>query len=91
MPANSPHALEAQLTVEQGLLAAQNIIYSSTTAASSVKLNDIRKGLVKRAEPCSITQEDSEKQNGSEKLDLRGTPTSEELLRWLAKSIRDKS
>jgi hypothetical protein len=78
--AKDPHVLDGQLTIEQKLDAAHEIIHSLETVGSSAKVNDIKSGLVSALDLVLSAQKDSE----------NDPPTSEELLKWIAKSTGDQ-
>jgi hypothetical protein len=90
MVAGNPHVLDSQPTVEQKLDAAHEIIHSLETVGPSAKVNDIKSGLGNALDLVLSAQKDSEKQTDGGELNMRGAPTSEELLKWIAKSTGDK-
>jgi hypothetical protein len=89
--APNPYKLGRPPTTSQMLDSAREIIHSFETARPTQNLRDVRSGLVSALHLVLSAEAHHEQHGTGEVSHRRGSPTSEELLRWLANSLGEKS
>ena len=97
MPGSGPgealhvHELDRSPTTSQMLDSATDAIHSLETANPAPTIRDVRSGLVRILDLVSSVEAYHEQPGMGETLRKLGTPTSHELLHWLAHSFGERS
>ncbi|KAI4618794.1 hypothetical protein J4E80_005398 [Alternaria sp. BMP 0032] len=89
--ASQAHELGRSPTTSEMLHSAIDAIHSLETASPAPTIRDVRSGLVRILDLVSSVEAYHEQPGMGETLRKLGTPTSHELLRWLAHSFGERS